>query len=59
VARITDYAEAGHLIANHSDTHPWASQTEIETYIADIDSAEQKLESFDKRNIMMLSRKRF
>lgn len=49
VARITDYAEAGHLIANHSDTHPWASQTEIETYIADIDSAEQKLESFDNR----------
>jgi len=48
-ARIEAYAEAGHLIANHSDTHMWASRTETETYIADIDIAETKLEGLANR----------
>ena len=43
--RIRAYADAGHLIANHSDTHPWASQTETSDYIADIDAAEGKLDA--------------
>ena len=34
-----------YLIANHSDTHPWASRTETSDYIADIDAAEGKLDA--------------
>ena len=44
-ARIRAYASAGHLIANHSDTHPWASRTETNAYVADIDAAEGKLDA--------------
>ncbi|MEL6859455.1 MAG: polysaccharide deacetylase family protein [Pseudomonadota bacterium] len=47
--RIQAYADAGHRIANHSDQHIWASRTDIEAYIADIDAAERKLEGFDHR----------
>lgn len=47
--RIAAYAQSGHLIANHSDTHMWASRTSTEDYIADIDSAEAKLELFANR----------
>lgn len=48
-ARITSYADAGHLIANHSDVHAPASRTPVEDYIADIDRAEEKLAGFDNR----------
>jgi len=42
--RILDYVNAGHIIANHSDKHMWASRTDIADYIADIDLASRKLE---------------
>ncbi len=47
--RVADYAAAGHLIANHSDQHDWASRTPTADYIADIDRAETHLEGFDNR----------
>jgi len=48
-ARIERYAAAGHLIANHSNTHPWAHKTDTPAYIADIDAAEAALDDIDKR----------
>ncbi|MFN3725157.1 MAG: polysaccharide deacetylase family protein [Allosphingosinicella sp.] len=39
-ARIDAYVAAGHVIANHSATHPWLHRTEAEDYILDIDRAE-------------------
>ncbi|MEO1576158.1 MAG: polysaccharide deacetylase family protein [Pseudomonadota bacterium] len=47
--RIARYAAAGHLIANHSHTHPWSHKTDADDYIADIDRAETLLEGFDNR----------
>lgn len=47
--RISNYASAGHLIANHSDTHPFASRVGLESFIAEIDIAEQKLAGFPNR----------
>lgn len=47
--RIARYASAGHLIANHSHTHPWAHKTAVSDYLADIDKAESLLEGFENR----------
>ena len=41
--RIRAYVAAGHVIGNHSDTHPWLSRTDVEDYLADIDKAEDWL----------------
>ncbi|GGY36605.1 polysaccharide deacetylase family protein [Parvularcula lutaonensis] len=49
VERIETYAAAGHLIANHSHSHPWLHQTDVETYLADIDEAERRLARFENR----------
>ncbi len=38
-ARINAYVAAGHVIANHSCTHPHLSQSSAEAYLADIDKA--------------------
>ncbi|MBX3563820.1 MAG: polysaccharide deacetylase family protein [Sphingomonas sp.] len=38
--RIRDYVAAGHVIANHSNTHPHLSGTSAEAYLANIDAAE-------------------
>jgi peptidoglycan-N-acetylglucosamine deacetylase len=39
-ARINAYVAAGHVIANHSNTHPHLDATEADAYLADIDAAE-------------------
>lgn len=39
-ARIAAYVAAGHVIANHSATHPHLNVTEAAAYLADIDAAE-------------------
>lgn len=39
-ARITRYVRAGHVIANHSYSHPSLSRIGAEPYLADIDRAE-------------------
>jgi peptidoglycan-N-acetylglucosamine deacetylase len=41
--RIMDYAQAGHVIANHSFSHPRLSATAVDDYLADIDKAENWL----------------
>ena len=38
--RIATYVAAGHVIANHSNTHPRLSTTDTAAYLADIDAAE-------------------
>jgi peptidoglycan-N-acetylglucosamine deacetylase len=38
-ARINAYVAAGHVIANHSFSHPGLGDTNAETYLADIDKA--------------------
>jgi len=47
--RIERYAEAGHLIANHSHTHQWLMHMDTQDYIADIDKAEQNLAGIQNR----------
>ena len=37
--RLQAYAEAGHILANHTHAHMWAHQTPVETYLADVDKA--------------------
>lgn len=39
-ARITAYANAGHIIANHSFSHKWLRDMSAADYLADIDLAE-------------------
>ncbi|MDQ4086952.1 MAG: polysaccharide deacetylase family protein [Pseudomonadota bacterium] len=41
--RIAAYVEAGHVLANHSYSHPHLNQTPAEAYLADIDRADQWL----------------
>ncbi len=38
--RITAYVAAGHVIANHTNTHPNLAKTDVADYLADIDAAE-------------------
>jgi peptidoglycan/xylan/chitin deacetylase (PgdA/CDA1 family) len=38
-ARIAAYVSAGHVIANHSNTHPALTSVTAEAYLADIDAA--------------------
>lgn len=38
-ARIAAYVAAGHVIANHSHSHRWATRTPVAEYLADIDRA--------------------
>ncbi len=47
--RIHRYAQAGHIIANHTHSHNWLSRTDTNAYIADIDFAENALTGFDNR----------
>ncbi|NJM49885.1 MAG: polysaccharide deacetylase family protein [Sphingomonadales bacterium] len=46
-ARIAAYVAAGHVIANHSCSHPKLSNTDAEIYLADIDKAEDWLKRRD------------
>ncbi|MEN3973214.1 polysaccharide deacetylase family protein [Sphingomicrobium sp. XHP0235] len=43
-ARISAYVEAGHVLANHSFSHPHLNTTSAEDYLADIDRASAWLE---------------
>ena len=47
--RLRRYGEAGHLIANHTHSHQWLSETDALDYLADIDFAESKLEGLPNR----------
>ncbi|WP_162178355.1 serine hydrolase [Parvularcula oceani] len=48
-ARIAAYVEAGHVIANHSMTHPRLQAVPLDAFIADIDAAESWLEGREGR----------
>ncbi len=37
--RIAAYVRAGHVLGNHTKTHPWLSRTPVEDYLADVDAA--------------------
>ena len=41
--RVLSYVDAGHVLANHSASHPRLSDTASDAYIADIDAAEEWL----------------
>ena len=43
--RISAYVKAGHVLANHTATHPHLSQTDVEAYVADIDAAAEWLDA--------------
>jgi peptidoglycan/xylan/chitin deacetylase (PgdA/CDA1 family) len=47
--RIRDLAAAGHLIANHSHSHPYLKDVGPAAYLADIDRAEAHLRRFGNR----------
>ncbi len=47
--RLRRYGEAGHLIANHTHSHPWLYETDAWVYLADIDRAESRLEGLPNR----------
>lgn len=47
--RIHRYADAGHIIANHSHTHQWLHKTDSTTYIQDIQKAEELLKGYANR----------
>ncbi|MBD0426650.1 polysaccharide deacetylase family protein [Aquisalinus flavus] len=49
LARIQNYAAAGHVIANHSHSHPWLREVTAQDYLADIDMAEAMLAVFENR----------
>ena len=44
--RMNKYQAAGHLIANHTNTHPNFDETSIEKYIADFNTADEILRQF-------------
>lgn len=48
-ARIAAYVAAGHVIANHSNTHPHLNATPAADYLADIDRAEAWLKGREGR----------
>ena len=47
--RVARYADAGHLIANHTHSHNWLKRTDANQYIEDIDQAEDLLQGFPNR----------
>jgi peptidoglycan/xylan/chitin deacetylase (PgdA/CDA1 family) len=47
--RISNYAKAGHIIANHSHSHLWLKDTPTDKYLADLDEAERLLSGISNR----------
>lgn len=45
--RLRAYVAAGHVLANHSHTHPSLSRSAVPTYLADIELARSELAAFD------------
>lgn len=44
--RIDSYNDAGHLIASHTNSHPAASETNVVSYLADVETAVNLLDGF-------------
>jgi len=47
--RVRRYGKAGHLIANHTHTHPWLHQTQAIEYLHDVAIAERLLDGLPNR----------
>lgn len=47
VADILAYVADGHVLANHSNSHPRLSQTDTQVFIADVDAAEAWISQLD------------
>lgn len=45
-SRLRAYSNAGHIIANHTHSHPNADETELQGYIQEIATAHQALKDF-------------
>ncbi len=43
---LNQYAEAGHLIGNHSDQHTWLYKTDLETYQQDLLKAHEQIKPY-------------
>ena len=48
IARLNRYAEAGHIIANHTHSHPNINKLTLEDYTKNLLIADNKLKSFNK-----------
>ena len=46
LSRIFSYANAGHLIANHTNSHPSLKRTSLQDYLKEIESADKLLSQF-------------
>ncbi|WP_298975849.1 polysaccharide deacetylase family protein [uncultured Roseobacter sp.] len=46
--RIAAYHAAGHVIANHTHTHPSLNKTDVDRFLADVDQATELLSGFDE-----------
>lgn len=46
-ARLRAYTDAGHVLANHSHSHPWLRESEPATYLQDIDRAADILSEYE------------
>ncbi|MEM1080617.1 MAG: polysaccharide deacetylase family protein [Pseudomonadota bacterium] len=42
-SRLNAYVQAGHVLANHTHTHPWLRNTSAGDYLADVDYAQNLL----------------
>jgi peptidoglycan/xylan/chitin deacetylase (PgdA/CDA1 family) len=45
--RLRAYVAAGHVLANHSHSHPGLSRSKVPDYLADIERAQAQLAAFD------------
>lgn len=43
ITRMADYANAGHLVANHTHSHQWIHKVGADAYIKDIQTAHEQL----------------
>lgn len=46
ISRLKKYSEAGHILANHTHSHPDFSQTSLDEYVEDFEKAHKKLAEF-------------
>lgn len=46
ISRLKKYSEAGHILANHTHSHPDFSQTSLNEFVEDFEKAHEKLAEF-------------
>ncbi|MDW3180773.1 polysaccharide deacetylase family protein [Roseobacter sp.] len=48
--RLKAYQKAGHVLANHTHTHPSLNKTDIDFFLSDVDKAAEVLSGFDDKS---------